>query len=119
MSLIDAIDEAIANEARKEKLIDKQVVEYGKEILKKYNCRKITGMIDERIYDYVDPDWEDDGDYESEHDWYIDFGRGEAESDIIQELVEWLQKKKRMKFDIDSFVAIGEYVADKCGVEYR
>jgi len=113
MDLIDKIDEAT-----KVKLSDDEIKSYAKEIMKKYNCRKLTGMIDERIYDYVDPDWEDDGDYEGEHDWYIDFGRGEAESDIIEEVVRYFEKKKRVKFDIDSFVDIGKYIAEKCGIEY-
>lgn len=114
MDLLDKIDEAT-----KVTLSDKEVEQYAKEIMKKFRCSKILDMIDDQIHDYVDNDWEDDGDYDSEYDWYSDYGRGEAESDIAQQLVEWIQKKKRVKLHIDSFIALMDFIADKCGFDYN
>jgi hypothetical protein len=113
MDLLDKIDEVT-----EVTISGDEVKQYAKEIMKKYRCTKILGMLDDRIIDYVDPDWEEDGEYDSEYDWYQDFGRGEAELDIIEELVRQLEKKKRVKFNIDSFIAIGESIADKCGISY-
>jgi len=114
MDLIDKIDEVT-----KVKLSDEEVKQYAKEIMKKYNCSKITGLIEDQMHDYVDDDWQDDGDYDSEYDWYQDYGRGEAESDIAHQLIEWFQKKKRMKLHIDSFIALMDYIAEECGFDYN
>jgi len=113
MDLIDKIDEVT-----KVVLSDEEVELHAKEIMKKYNCRKILSMIDEQIYDYIDDDWEEEG-YGSEHEWYIDYGRGEAESDIAHELIKWFQKKKRMKLHVDSFIALMDFIAEKCGFDYN
>lgn len=113
MDLIDKIDEAT-----KVMLSGDEVKQYAEEIMKKYNCRKILGMIDDQVYDYVDDDWEDEG-YGSEHEWYVDYGRGEAESDIAHQIIEWLQKKKRIKLHVDSFIDIMDYIANKCGFDYN
>ena len=116
MNIIDKIDEAM--KVIEIKLSEKEVKQYAKEIMKKYNCRKLIEMVDDQVLDYVDSDWEDDGEYDSEQDWYIDHGRGEAESDIIENIVREFEKKKKEKFHIYSFVDIGKYMADKCNIDY-
>lgn len=49
--------------------------------------------IAERIPSYLDDDWELDGDgYNSEEEWYQDYGRGEAEGEIHNELLDAIEK---------------------------
>lgn len=102
----------------KKKLNDDEVVEIAEKILENYSILNITQSVDEQMLEYVDDDWENDGDYESEYDWYQDFGRNEAENDVIIELVNEYQRDNKIEFDIDSFIDIGKYIADKAGINY-
>jgi len=102
----------------KKKLTDDEVVEVAEKILENYSVFDITQSVDEQILDYVDDDWKTDGDYESEYDWYQDFGRNEAENDVIIELVNEYQRDNKIEFDIDSFIDIGKYIAEIVGINY-
>lgn len=47
-----------------------------------YNDHEVSLLIDDAIEDYVDDDQAED--YESNYEWYVDYGRGEAEFDVIK-----------------------------------
>lgn len=52
-----------------------------------YNRKEdVESRFDEQIYDYLPDDWEEE--FGDEWEAYNETGRGEAESDIIAELVE-------------------------------
>jgi hypothetical protein len=55
-----------------------------KYLKKNYTTEDILMNIDEKILDYLEDDWNEE--YENEYDWYVDYGRGEAESDVRMEL---------------------------------
>lgn len=61
-----------------------EVVNYLKT---KYLEEDLRHRVDEAIFDFLDNDWQEDGDgYEDESEWYQDYGRGEAESQVRTEL---------------------------------
>jgi len=115
MDILDKIDEKIKEDGI---VLDKKEVEsYAKEIMKRNNCKSIISDIDDQMLEYVADDWEEEG-FDSEYDWYQEYGKGEAEDDIIEGLVREYEKKNKVKFHIDSFVAIGKYIAKKCKIDY-
>ena len=59
-----------------------QVIEW----LGKFDESDIAGKVDEAMLDFIDDDWEQDGEYESKYDWYVDHGNKEAESQVRTEL---------------------------------
>ena len=104
---------------KKETTLDKKEIEnVAKEILKKNKPEELLSRLDDQILEYVDDNWEEDGEYESEYDWYIDYGKGEAEDDVITDVIREYECKHKLEFDVDTFVAIGEYIAGKTGIEY-
>ncbi|HKL24445.1 MAG TPA: hypothetical protein VJ912_03860 [Candidatus Nanoarchaeia archaeon] len=54
---------------------------------------ELTSRLDNEIFNWVDSDWQEDGEYESEYDWYFDYGGGEAENEIVKEMIRWWQDK--------------------------
>ena len=56
-----------------------------KKLLSENTEDSIRERVDNQLHEYVDDDWEDD--YESEYDWYVDHCNGEAESDILREVI--------------------------------
>lgn len=55
--------------------------------------------INEGIYDYLDDDWQDDA--EDEEEWYMEYGRGEVESEYHDKIIKEIQKS--LKFENDDF----------------
>lgn len=46
---------------------------------------EIELLLDDEIQSWVDSDWEEDG-YDSEYDWYVNFGHGEAEDAVRDQI---------------------------------
>lgn len=113
MNTLNKLDEAIKKLIPKVKLTKQQIIKVGKEILKKNKPRDFVLRVDDQIFNYVDSDWKLDGEYESEYDWYQDFGRGEVEDDVIDNVVREYESKNHLEFNIDTFVDVGKYVANK------
>ena len=61
---------------------------FKEKILEQYDEQQIGFMVDDHILEYIDDDWQDDGEYDDEYEWYSDFGCGEAEDDVIKEIIE-------------------------------
>lgn len=51
-------------------------------LIANFNETRIQEMIDEEIPNWVDQDWEDDGDYNSEEEWYEDHNNREAQDEV-------------------------------------
>jgi len=105
--IIDKIDERIS---------PKDMNIYFKWVLKEYRCSKIAEMVDERIYDYIDNDWEDE--FDSEFDAYQEQGRGEAESDVIDMLMGEIENNFKVKLSTNEHVKLGKKIARKCSIDY-
>jgi len=107
----------MTEEKENKRLTDDEVVEFAERMLENYSVIDICDSVDEQMLEYIDDDWEEDG-FATEWEWYCEYGRGEAESDIINGIINEYQKDYSGKFDIDSYIAIGKYIADKAGINY-
>ena len=64
------------------------------EIVKNYfGDKDVVSVLDQRIEDgdYIDDDWQDE--YDSEHDWYAEYGNGECENEIHGEILKEIAKQ--------------------------
>lgn len=66
-------------------------------IQENYSEDRVVEMFDEEIMEWVDREQMEEEGIESEYDWYIDYGRGEAEQVVIDSILDSL----REKFDLD------------------
>jgi len=69
----------------------KDVIDISNIIIQEYDKEKIEQLFDEEIINWVDSDWNED--YDSEYDWYMDHGNGEAEDVVLDSLLSWYQNK--------------------------
>lgn len=67
-----------------------------------YTQDQVVDMFDEEIINWVDREQMEDEGIESEYDWYIDYGRGEAEQEIIDSILKSLSDKFDLGFDLFS-----------------
>lgn len=67
-------------------------------ILEHYDEDKVIDMKDEQMHEYIDVDQMESEGYESEYDYYVDYGRGEAESDVMRDIIRHLKSKKNLTF---------------------
>ena len=66
-----------------------------------YPEEKITDMFDEEVSsgNWTDREQMEEEGYDSEYDYYIDYGRGEAESAVIDQIIVDLKSKNELDFD--------------------
>lgn len=68
-------------------------------IIDNYDESRVIDMLDQEILEWVDREQMEAEEYESEYDWYIDYGRGEAESAVTEEIVRDLRDNHELAFD--------------------
>jgi len=61
-------------------------------IKEEFSDNEVSARYDNEIMEWVDSDWEEDGNYESEYDWYMDHNNGEAQDVVIGEMINWYKK---------------------------
>lgn len=61
-------------------------------IKEEYSDNEVASRYDNEIMEWVDSDWEEDGNYESEYDWYMDHNNGEAQDVVIGEMINWYKR---------------------------
>jgi hypothetical protein len=79
--------------------------EEAKEWLKKnYSDEKVCEMFDEEVSsgNWIDAQQYEEENYGSEHDYYIDYGRGEAESAVMNMIFDNLKLEYELDFDLYS-----------------
>ena len=82
-------------------------------ITKKYKESDVDEMVDAQVMEYIDADWEDDGEYDNEQEWYDDFGHGEAEDDIINQLTKEAMNYTKTKLNFNERIKFDEWLQDK------
>jgi len=83
---------------------DKKKISFdeAKEWLKEnYTDLSVAEMIDDEIFsgNWIDYDQMEDEGYESEYDYYVDYGHGEAESAVIERIINDLKSNFELDFD--------------------
>jgi len=61
------------------------------QIILKETEEDLIQRVSEGIYDFLDNDWENDG-YETEWEWYVEYGRNGSEDNVIVELINEYSK---------------------------
>ena len=61
-------------------------------VKEEYSDDEVASRYDDEMMNWVDSDWEEDGDYDSEYDWYIDHNNGEAQDVVIGEIIDWYKR---------------------------
>ncbi len=81
------------------------VPEIVKLLLAQYDESEIRERADDQMHEYIDDDWDASGDYDSEYEWYIDHNNGEAEDDVLNEVVRGYEKDHG-ELSIDNFADV-------------
>lgn len=70
-------------------------------ILNNYTEQTVNNMLDEEINsgNWIDEDQMNEEEYESNYDYYVDYGRGEAEQAVMDDIVSELKSKYILEFD--------------------
>lgn len=81
----------------------KMTFEEAKEWIKEnYDEDKVAEMFDEEVAsgNWIDTEQMEDEGYDNEHDYYTEYGHGEAESVIVDAIFEELKSKFDLDFDL-------------------
>ena len=62
-------------------------------IKEEYSDDEVASIYDDEMMNWVDSDWEDDGDYDTEYDWYMDHNNNEAQDAVIHQMMNWYCKE--------------------------
>lgn len=71
-------------------------------IKENYSEDRVVSMYDEEIMNWVDREQMEEEGIDSEYDWYIDYGRGEVEQEVIDSILKNLQENYQLEFDLFS-----------------
>lgn len=87
-------------------------------LMNNYNEDKITQLFDEEVAsgNWTDSDIMEEEGYESEYDYYMDYGRGEAEDSVVQEIIKEYTNKFNLKLTTDEFVSFDEKIREEFDV---
>jgi len=67
---------------------------------------------DNEMLNWIDGDWKDDGEYDSEFDWYIDHNNGEAQDEVAKGLIEEIVPKLESE-DTDLYCEVFDLVKEE------
>lgn len=79
----------------------------------RFDEEEVASMLDEEILNWVDSDWEDDGDYDSEYDWYMDHSNSEAEDVVIDQIINSVDDGN---ISIDDSIELKQQIAGEYGL---
>ena len=84
------------DESEKESISFERAKEW---ILENFDEDRVIEMLDEAKEDYEDREQMEEEGYESVYDYYVDYGRGTAESDVMDSIIMELKSKFHLDFD--------------------
>ena len=86
------------------------VEEAMNKIRDEYTEMDVANILDEETTGggWIDDDWEEEG-YDSEYDWYMDYGRGEAEDVVVDSIIDWYESK-------NGRIELGSEIRDEYGI---
>lgn len=86
-------------------------------IKEEYSEDEVSARYDLEILEWVDPDWEEDGNYDSEYDWYIDHNNGEAQDVVIGEIISWYKSTYDKDMSDDDYSELFDEIKSEYGLE--
>jgi len=85
-------------------------------IKEEFSDTDVATMYDEEITNWVDSDWEEDGEYESEYDWYIDHNNDEAQDVVISSIISWYKKIFNKDISDDDYSELFDTIKTEYGI---
>lgn len=80
-------------------------------ITNKFSNEEVYSQVDEAMYDYIDRDvMEEEG--LDEYEYYSEYGRGEAESQVIYDLINEAKKELNITTSSDEVVELFNLIAE-------
>ena len=80
-------------------------------ITNKFSNEEVYSQVDEAMYDYIDRDvMEEEG--LDEYEYYSEYGRGEAESQVIYDLINEAKKELNITTSSDEVVELFYLIAE-------
>lgn len=64
---------------------------------------RVAAEMDEQILEYIDDDWADEG-FDDEWGYYLEYGHGEAEDDIINEMLNEVDVPVRLHGEVTELI---------------
>ena len=68
-------------------------------IVENYDEMKVCETFDDELLNWVDYDQMHEDELESEYDWYVNYGNGEAEDVVRQDIIRDLQGQFNLDFE--------------------
>ncbi len=76
----------------------------------------ILERVDDQRSEYIDSDWDANGDYDDEYEWYIDHCNGEAEDDILNAVLKQFETKYGLAIAADDYLHIFDQLKSEWGL---
>ena len=80
-------------------------------INKEYSEMNVAEMLDNEILNWLDDDWEEE--FDDEFEWYSEFGGGEAEDVIVEQIITYAEKATNAKISGNEKLKLDEWIRDK------
>jgi len=81
-------------------------------VSKKYPEKEMAREFDDEVLNWVNDDWEEEG-YSDEYEWYDNYGKGEAEDAVIQNIITEVENELKKKFSGDEEFEFEQWLRDK------
>ena len=85
-------------------------------IKEEYSEDEVSARYDLEILEWVEPDWEEDGNYDSEYDWYIDHNNGEAQDVVIGEMINWYKRTYEKDISDEDYSELFDEIKSEYGL---
>lgn len=86
-------------------------------VKEEYSDDEVASRYDDEMMNWIDSDWEEDGDYDSEYDWYIDHNNGEAQDVVIGEIIGWYKSTYDKDISDDDYSDLFDEIKSEYGLE--
>jgi hypothetical protein len=85
-------------------------------VKEEFSDDEVAARYDDEMMNWIDSDWEEDGDYDSEYDWYIDHNNGEAQDVVIEEMIKWYKNTYDKDMSDDDYSDLFDEIKSEYGL---
>jgi hypothetical protein len=85
-------------------------------VKEEFSDDEVATRYDDEMMNWIDSDWEEDGDYDSEYDWYIDHNNGEAQDVVIEEMIKWYKSTYDKDMSDDDYSDLFDEIKSEYGL---
>jgi len=85
-------------------------------VKEEFSDDEVATRYDDEMMNWIDSDWEEDGNYDSEYDWYIDHNNGEAQDVVIEEMIKWYKSTYDKDMSDDDYSDLFDEIKSEYGL---